>query len=346
MGRRIFTAIVVGLFLYVISPMLFPVIMGAVLAALFFPLQERLERRGWSVPATAGLLTFAITLLVLIPTTTLTFLGARAGIQQIQAYREAPKIEGGSWLENVMAMPQLRNVTAWLAKWFPNGIEELKSTAQEVSRSVILKLGELLGNLVGYIPGMVMATAVIMVSVYFFLVDGRRLVAFFRRHSFFTSSQTDRLIKAAGVMCRSVILASVVSGAIQSAVEMFALLVTGTENVLFVGLLVFLASFVPVIGSAPLTFGVAIQQLLLGRTVAGIFLGAFAILIGLIDNVVRPVFLRGAANLHPLLAFVAAFGGLQTLGFFGVFLGPIAAAIFVLTIEIVTSEQQTPLTRA
>jgi predicted PurR-regulated permease PerM len=88
-----------------------------------------------------------------------------------------------------------------------------------------------------------------------------------------------------------------------------------------------------VIGSGPVTFGLGIQQLVIGHTVAGTMLLVAAVLTSMLDNFVRPWFLRGSVNLHPLLAFIAAFGGLQTLGFAGVFLGPIVASLFLALIE-------------
>ena len=61
-------------------------------------------------------------------------------------------------------------------------------------------------------------------------------------------------------------------------------------------------------------------------------------LIALVDSLVRPIFLRGSTNLHPLLAFVAAFGGLQVFGFMGVFLGPIIAGLFVAMVQVLKEE--------
>jgi predicted PurR-regulated permease PerM len=79
---------------------------------------------------------------------------------------------------------------------------------------------------------------------------------------------------------------------------------------------------------------------LMGHTAVGVVLLITAIVVSIVDNVVRPAFLKGTANLHPLLAFVAAFGGLQMIGFSGIFLGPIVAAVFVITVHILTSDDQ------
>jgi predicted PurR-regulated permease PerM len=174
------------------------------------------------------------------------------------------------------------------------------------------------------------------------MVDGRKLVNFLRRNSFFQEDQTEQLLSTLAGMCRSVILAAVASGLAQSLLEAIACVVTGTPNVALIGALVFLGSFVPLIGSAPVTIFVAVQQLLIGRTGAGIALAIAALLVGLVDNVVRPWVIRGSANLHPLLAFVAAFGGLQMLGFSGVFLGPIIAGFAVVLIRVLVQGDSAP----
>ena len=51
-------------------------------------------------------------------------------------------------------------------------------------------------------------------------------------------------------------------------------------------------------------------------------------IIGLSDNVVRPYVLKGGSEMHPLIGFVSAFGALATIGFYGLFIGPVVAGFF------------------
>jgi predicted PurR-regulated permease PerM len=171
-------------------------------------------------------------------------------------------------------------------------------------------------------------------------LDGRRLVLFFRHNSFFTPKQTNQLIDTLEASCRSVLLASLVSGSAQAIFESFVVIFAGVPNFALIGVVVFISSFIPVVGTAPVTFGLAIQQYVVGNTGAGIALFISAIVVSVMDNLIRPWFLRGSVNLHPLLAFVAAFGGLQTLGFAGVFLGPIIAALFVVTVQLLAKGRE------
>lgn len=339
MGRKIFAAIVAALFFYVASPLIFPVAMGAVLATLFLPWLERLERKRVPTSFASGILTLVIALFVILPSGILIFVGVKEAFQQIQAVRiqqtvTAHAFPDGGWAGAFISMPKVHLFLERITQWFPIQINDLTEAAADLTRSAAAKLGDLFGEFITHLPGMVVAMAVSVVSVYFFLIDGRRLVMFFRRNSVFSTQQTDQLMHALAGTCRSVILASIVSGAAQSILYLAVCLAAQVPNAALVGMLVFLASFIPVVGAVPITVGVALHQFLSDNEGTAIVLLATALVVALVDNLIRPLFLRGSANLHPLLAFVAAFGGLQTLGFSGVFLGPIIAAMFVVTVQI------------
>jgi predicted PurR-regulated permease PerM len=64
-----------------------------------------------------------------------------------------------------------------------------------------------------------------------------------------------------------------------------------------------------------------------GNMTAGVALGIYGILIvSTVDNVIRPWIIMDRASLHPLAGLLGVLGGVQTLGPFGVFIGPIVVA--------------------
>ncbi len=341
MQRKLFAVVVLCLFLYVGSPLIIPVIMGAVLAVLFLSTLDWMSRFKISRATGSALLTSSITLLILFPSASLLFFGAKSGVHELQAWKDTPR-SGGSWVEALMNTPRIQQMIDISSSWLPVDKESFIETAQELTRSVGVKLADMLGALVTQLPGMAMGFAVTVVSLYFFLADGPRLVSFFRSNSVFSARETERLLDVLAGTCRSVILASIVSGGIQAVLESIVCVSTGTPNVFLIALLVFVSSFIPVVGSAPVTLGVAAQQFIEGRTGAAVALLIASFFITAIDNLIRPMFLRGSANLHPMLAFIAALGGIQTLGFMGIFLGPIVAALFVVTLEILLGPDQSP----
>jgi predicted PurR-regulated permease PerM len=336
MGRKLVISLISILFFYMISPFLLPIAMSGVLAVLFTPTLAQLERKKIPLPLGAILLTTSITLGLLMPASFLIFFVAKTGIQQLQFWRSTSGTD--SLLMSLMTQPQVHSLMLWLTTRLPLTMTELADALQDLTTSVGARLTDLLGGVFTHIPSMIMTVVMIVVSLYFFLIDGRQLVRFLKTHSVFSPLQTDRIISTLEEVCRSVIFASVVSGLLQTAVEILGCAVTSTPNIALIGALVFVGSFIPVVGSLPITLGVAIHQIIEGNEYAGITLCLIALIIIGIDNTVRPLFLKGTVNLHPLLAFIAAFGGLQTLGFLGIFLGPIIAALFVVVLQAFTQE--------
>jgi predicted PurR-regulated permease PerM len=86
-------------------------------------------------------------------------------------------------------------------------------------------------------------------------------------------------------------------------------------------------SFIPVVGSALVWVPAAISLAIGGHLGRGIFLAIFCILIvGMVDNVMRPWLISGRAQLGGLLVFISVLGGISVFGLLGVVLGPIIVA--------------------
>lgn len=346
MLRNAFAALLLVLFVWVCFPLLTPVAMGGVFALLFYPLFERIESRRVPSSVAAALITVAFSVLVLLPVSLLLIAAMKSGIEEFKSLQAqwallpnaagaaAELSEDGSWMGQLAHHPRVLSVVERLSRFFPIQPEELLATIADVLKIIGLKVGQWLGLGISRIPGMGLALVVAIVSLYFFLTDGRKLSTFVRRNSFYPAGQTDELLTGLGVMARSVVLASVASGLAQSIVMLVAMLVAGRGSAGMVAFLVFLASFVPLVGSAPVTIVVFFSALVDGQTSAAVILGVAAALAGLVDNLVRPWVLKGGANLHPLLGFVAAFGGLQLFGLSGLFLGPIVAGMFMAVLRL------------
>ena len=61
-------------------------------------------------------------------------------------------------------------------------------------------------------------------------------------------------------------------------------------------------------------------------------------LIGMMDNFIRAYVLHSDTKLHPLLAFISVLGGLQAMGLWGIFIGPIVASCLHALVQIFNTE--------
>ena len=340
MAKKTFLLLVVGGFFYVAAPMLAALAMGGMLAIVLWPAFERLEKRRVPVALASGLLTCGITILFLLPLALMLFVIGKTGIQEFQTLKYTPKWMGMGWVQALIETPAVKAIVNGLTGVLPFAKRDLVEAIQDLFHSVGLRLGDFLASTMAHLPGLALALVVTIISIYFFLTDGRKVANFVRRHSVFSPSQTERLIQTVTGISISVLLASVVSGAIQAVVFMLAGLIVGASNILMVGGLVFVCSFIPLIGSAPVTLAAATHHLLTHGTAGGVFLLIVGMGVFAADNFIRPWFLKGSANLHPLLAFIAAFGGLKTIGVLGIFLGPVIGEIFVTTVDIALQTRQ------
>jgi len=333
-ARVILSIAIISLFVYLASGLLLPVALGAVFAVLLFPFLEKLESWKFGTAWAAGILTLGFSALVLLPGVVLMLIATKAGVDQFLRWKESAS--GATLLESILNTSLIRRLIEFITTWFSVQVDSVVSAVLQAAQTAGLVVANKLASLLAQLPGIGLGLGIMIVSIYFFLVDGRKIVFFLRRNSVLDTEETERLILSTGGMCRSVILATVASGFAQVLVFMLGALLMGVDNTVLLAFVVFIASFIPLIGAAPITFGVALHQLFTVSQSAGIVMLVIAVIAGTIDNFVRPAVLKGAGNLHPLLAFIGAFGGLQVFGFPGVFLGPIVAGVCVVTIDNLT----------
>ncbi|MDO8461502.1 MAG: AI-2E family transporter [Deltaproteobacteria bacterium] len=94
-------------------------------------------------------------------------------------------------------------------------------------------------------------------------------------------------------------------------------------------------SFIPFVGAAAIWIPVAVYLLVTHQWWPGIFMAIYGTLvISGVDNLIKPLIIRGRTGIHPLWIFLAILGGLQALGPIGLLVGPIIIAIFVACVRI------------
>jgi predicted PurR-regulated permease PerM len=266
-------------------------------------------------------------------------LGAQKGLEFLPVVQQSATNAANSDSTVLSGVPALGKSLDFLRSKFPMLAEKV-GNLQQISFGRLLGLAAgVMSSLVREIPGLVIQLFVMLVSLYYFLVDGERLTAYFKAHSVFSRPMTQSLLRAIHNNAKSVVLATVISGLAQAAIMALALLATGSGNIALLCFAVFICSFLPLIGTSPVTFGTTLYMFMSGDTSSGVIMLIAAIIISLVDNIIRPAVLKGRANLHPLLGFVSAFGGLTVLGFYGLFLGPIVAGIVFAMFPFVVEDQ-------
>ncbi len=327
--RGFFLLAVFLIFLMIIRDFIIPLTIGTIFATVLYPFMKKLESWRMRPWLAAIVVIFLFSVSFLLPIGILVFKGVMAAISAIQSIQDKVSLEGNSIsIDSVFNFLGLDSLLDKVDTLLPFSQTEINDMILKAMKASGLYLSGVAQGIVANLPGFMLSTFIILVTVYFLLLDGKRTLQFIRENSFFEQRRTEQLFESMSSLCSSVVIASIAAGAVHAALMGLACLVTKTANPFLWALVTFFASFLPVVGTAPVLIFMILRSFMAGNNSSGIVFMVAALFIGIADNVVRPLVLRGKSEMHPLVGFIAAFGGLTSMGFYGLFIGPVVAGLF------------------
>jgi predicted PurR-regulated permease PerM len=178
---------------------------------------------------------------------------------------------------------------------------------------------------------------VMLYVLYFLLRDGQQLAATAAHALPLKPSHTTRLLSQFAVVVRATVKGNVVVALVQGALGWLAFSVLDIQGALLWGALMALLSLLPAVGAALVWGPVAAYLLATGSIVSAVGLTLWGVLvIGLVDNVLRPVLVGKETKMPDYLVLIATLGGLAVFGLNGFVIGPVIAALFIAAWEIFT----------
>jgi predicted PurR-regulated permease PerM len=313
-------------FLAMVQPFLLTILLAAILAGVAYPLYLRLLRAVRGRQALASIATILLLLgLVLVPT--LALLGAVAN----QAIRMTDTL--GPRLQQLLDQPGA----------IENRLRALPGFARiEPYRAQILaKAGEVAGSTSAYLFSAASATTVatavfvfqfvvLLYTMFFFLMSGPELLRNVLAYLPLTEADKQRMLAKFVSVTRATLKGTVLIGVAQGALGGLAFWVAGIDGPLFWGAVMTVLSIIPGIGAALVWVPGAIILAATGQFWHGVGLALFcALIVGSIDNLLRPALVGRDIEMHELLIFFSTLGGLALFGVTGFIVGPILAALFV-----------------
>jgi predicted PurR-regulated permease PerM len=134
---------------------------------------------------------------------------------------------------------------------------------------------------------------------------------------------------------RATLKGTVVIGLVQGALGGAAFAVAGIQGAAFWGAVMAVASVIPSVGTAIVWIPAVIYLFVTGEAGAGTGLALWcAIVVGGVDNLLRPILVGGDTQMPDILVLVSTFGGLALFGISGLIIGPVIAALFVTMWEV------------
>jgi predicted PurR-regulated permease PerM len=309
--------------------------LAAVLAGAFWSTQNWLTRRfrgrrGLAAGAICG----GIILALLAPITALT------------AFLVTEAMHGVEFISNVVNQNGLEGLLRYVPESLRGHAQQLMQRLQSESASVwqtlqehVSSQGPVAAQTVG---GMLVATGtmalqitMMMIALYFLLVDGGRLVGWIERVSPLKRGQTTELLVEFRDVTKSVLTSTVLTAGVQSLVALVGYFIARVPAPLFFGAITFVFALIPAIGGAAVCLVAAALLLATGHMGMAIFLAIWGVtVVGLSDNVVKPILAKRGMNMHGALVFFSLLGGLGVFGAIGLLLGPLILAFFLAVVRI------------
>jgi len=313
-----------------------PVLIGALLAVVLAPLSSRLARKlGRRAAWAPGLVTVATLIVILGPTVVVGVLT----FQQLRGLKASGLAT--SILEATgSAIHLLQRSFGWLSRLgIDMSFASLHGGFEQWVQSLLSALGDFAGGALSSAPDLVVAAFLVVLAFFYWLRDGPAFLAWLQRVLPFPHDDTLRLFGAVHDAARGIMIGQLLTGAAQAAVTLVFLFALGVPGAFLWGILAFVLSFIPLFGTTPVTLGATLYLFSQGRVVAGIVMAVGAVIIGLVDNVIRPLVASNEGKAHPLFTLVAIFGGLATMGASGIFLGPVVATLALWSIDFYSRER-------
>jgi predicted PurR-regulated permease PerM len=145
----------------------------------------------------------------------------------------------------------------------------------------------------------------------------------------FSTASAELLKERFHAVTISTVIGTGLTATIQGALVGGAFALTGLPNAVFWGVVTVVFAILPVVGSGLVWIPAALVLYLEGHQAVGIGMAVFgAVVVGNVDNIIRPIVFRRWAQTHPLITVLGAFAGVRYLGLLGLLIGPLALSYF------------------
>jgi predicted PurR-regulated permease PerM len=214
--------------------------------------------------------------------------------------------------------------------------EYIETAIKKISLFVVQEGGGLLSNLFSFITN----SFLFFFILFYFVRDLDVLWEKLKRISPLPEAQEEKIKGYLSVVAKKIILGNLLTAFAQGVVGGIGLALVGIPGV-FWGSLLGLTSLIPVVGTALVWLPAVGYLLLIGKSGAALFLALWSIiLVGSIDNFLRPYLIGRGDSLSPFFLFLALLGGVSSFGFLGLIYGPLIFSFALVMFHLYEEEFQ------
>jgi predicted PurR-regulated permease PerM len=329
-----------GVAFWLFRPFLQPLASATVIAIGFYPLYLAVKRIVRGPNKAALLATFTVLLIFILPAV---LIASAAGGELIKAARyfgDRTTQEGGTV---AYLGEKQQSALRWIGKYVDleqlHMEDALANLPGQVSKVLLAAGTHLVGGLAGFA-----GNAILTFLVLFFLFrDGNATIDNVISTLPLSREQALRLLTGIRDSVVANLYGILAVGLAQGLLTGAALAILRVPSALLLGLATAVCSLIPLVGTTLVWLPTAIYLMATGHFWKGIILIAWgSVVVGTIDNIIRPLVIGSRVELHPLLLLFSLLGGLQVFGFIGIFIGPVVISVIAALITLLREELSAP----
>jgi len=332
----------------VVVPLWQPLTWALLLGALLAPLNERLSHRLGDRQRLASALTVAATvLLFMLP------VGLIAGAVAAQSAHLLNRLEkympqsGQQVSFDVESVPWLGEALAWVHQNTGLTILQLQGWLLEGSKKILQTLMSSGGSVLMGAVGTLVSLLLTLFVLFFVLRDGPALVRKLVPMLPIEETRRARLWQHLADVTRAVFMGIGVTAIAQGTLVGIGFWIAGLPSPLVFGVIAALVALIPMVGAALVWVPAVIVLAVRGDYGHAVFLAVWgSVVVGMADNVLRPLLISGRAEVPTLAVFIGVMGGLSAFGFIGLFIGPIVLGLLVALFRLEVESRASADTRA
>ena len=321
-------AVLLGLVIVPISKELF---LAGVFAGALWPVQQWLTRRLRGMRGlAAGLLTAGVVVLLVGPVAMMVTFVVRDGADGVRFVSDAVRSEEVAELVEYLPAASREFVSDAIDR-MPRDLDEIMGHMGGHGGQAAAAVGKALAAT----GSIAFHTILMLIALFFLLVRGDELVKWLDSVSPLRPGQTQELFATFKRVSFAVIASAGITAAAQAAAALVGFLIARVPNPVFFALVTFFLAFIPAIGAAIVSLLAALLLLVTGHPYMALFLALWGVLVvGLVDNLIKPLLIRRGLEIHGAIVFFALIGGIAAFGAIGLLVGPLVVALFLVVVRI------------
>ncbi|MDY3330391.1 MAG: AI-2E family transporter [Pelistega sp.] len=334
--NRVFYAFYIGFlllisvgFLYLLSPYFSAIFWGIIFAVLFKPVYNRILKLMPKRRNVAAVLTLLIAILVaFVP---LSLITASLTKEVVTLYN---RVQSGELNLGLYADHIFQNLPGFikdiLERYQIDSVFGLRDKIMvffnNASRLLATELVSFSQNTFSFL----ISVGIMMYLLFFFIRDGSSIQGNLTRLVPLSYEHKVHLFEKFITVVRATVKGNMLVAVVQGTLGGFIFALLGIQGALLWGVIMAFLSLLPAVGAAIIWFPVAIYFLVSGSYWEGGILIAYGFcVIGLADNLLRPMLVGKDTKLPDYLVLISTLGGLTAFGINGFVIGPLLAALFI-----------------